>query len=132
MPPKKKEVEEKRVIKQFKDKSSNWFLDNVHYHLNENGEVVFCAGGIESEEDKEYLRQYIKRNKKSFVAREPSIFERGQVEYTEKFTTGKYVNKTVQEVFDEDVKYLRWMRDSFNFSSAQNKLKEEIINILKK
>jgi len=35
---------EKFEIRQFKDKSSNWFLNNKHYHLNEQGEIGFYCG----------------------------------------------------------------------------------------
>ena len=45
MPPKK---EEKIQIKQFKDSSSNWFVNNAHYCLNKDNEIVLdnaCGSG---------------------------------------------------------------------------------------
>lgn len=124
---KKKEIEEKRVIKQFKDKSSNWFLDNVHYHLNEEGEIIFCAGGIESEEDKEYLRQYIKRNKKVFAAREPSIFEQEEKDYSI-VNFGKFAGKSTMMIVAEDKKYARWLYEN----TTDEKIKSELKELLKK
>jgi hypothetical protein len=41
MPPKKSEEKEKFDIRQFKDKSSNWFLNNKHYYLNEKNNLIF-------------------------------------------------------------------------------------------
>lgn len=68
-----KAKEYKFVLRQFKDKSSNWFLNNKHYHLNEQGLIVFIAGGKEDEEEIKYLEEFCKRNKKPTV-KENQVF----------------------------------------------------------
>jgi hypothetical protein len=71
----KKSAEEKLKPKQFKDSSSNWWLNAKHYHLNKDGEIEFIAGGLADEKEIEFLKDFCKRNKKQFKEREPSIFE---------------------------------------------------------
>lgn len=73
---KKKDVENRFVLKQFKDKSSFWWLNNKVYHLNEENSVVFICGGKEDKEEIKYLEEFCKRNKKKYVSREPSVFEK--------------------------------------------------------
>ena len=122
---------DKIVVRQFKDGSSNFWCDGVHYNLNENGDLVFCSGGIDTEERREYMISYIKRNKKRFILRQPSILENEPKEYLEKIGNGKYAHLSVSEVFLQDKQYLKWMLDKYNFSSAQEKLKQQITEILK-
>lgn len=122
--------EEKITIKQFKDKSSNYFVNNKHYHLDENNMVVFVCGGIENIKETEYLKAYIKRKKSVFIPREPSIFENEPKDYKEVITFGQHKGKTVQEMYETERKYLSWMMKNFKFSSAQENLKKEIIEIL--
>lgn len=119
--------ENKLVVRQFKDKSSNFFVDYAHYHLNQNNELQWCAGESDSEDKRTVLMAYIKRNKKTYAPREIVV----QIDYNEILPSGKYQGKSVSEVKDLDKKYLIWLRDNFNFSPAQEKLKQEIINILK-
>lgn len=76
--PAKKETEDKITVKQFKDSSSNFWVENIHYHLNENNEIIFCAGGIDYETKREILQAYIKRNKKTFKAREESVLDKNE------------------------------------------------------
>ena len=128
MPPKK---EDKITLKQFKDKSSFWWLNNKVYHLNENNSVVFICGGERDEEEIKYLEEFCKRNKKQFKEREPNIFENEPKEYKAVFTFGKHINKSVEEVKCLDKRWLTWCRDNFKFSSAQKELKEQIEEILK-
>jgi len=127
MPPKKKETEEKITIKNFKDKSSNWFVDGVHYHLNELGDIIFCAGGIDSEERREALKTFIKKNKKCFVPREKSIFEQEEVEYST-IGFGKYSKETTLSLVNIDKRYASWLYEN----SANKKIKEELKILLKK
>lgn len=127
---KKKETEDKIVIKCFKDGSSNWWVGGVHYHLNKNNEIVFCAGGIKDDSKIELLRQFIKRNGKVYKEREISPYI-NQKEYLEVITFGKHSGKNVQTIFNEDAGWLKWCRDKYSFSSTQEKLKQEIIEILK-
>lgn len=117
--------EDKIIIKQFRDSSSNFWVDNIHYHLNEQNEIVFCAGGIDSEDKREVLRQYIRRNKKTFKPRE--IVQ--EITYKEVFRFGKYINKTLMEF--EDKAYLKWCIKNYNFKENEIVLKEEIIKYLK-
>lgn len=133
MPPKKKvELENKIEVRRFKDHSSHFWVSNHHYYLDENNEIQYASGGIDTVELREVLKAYCKRNKVTFVEREPSILDQIEKEYNSIFTFGKHKSKSVQTVFYEDNKWLIWCRDNFNFSSAENKIKEEIIEILKK
>lgn len=73
--PLKKTTEDKITIKQFKDGSSNWFVNNKHYHLDDNSVVSFICGGIEDNKETEVIKSFISRNKKVFKERSPNIFE---------------------------------------------------------
>ena len=119
----KKDKEDKFTLRQFKDKSSNWFLNNKHYHLNEQGLIVFIAGGKEDEEEIKYLEEFCKRNKKQFKEREPSIFESEPREWS-KLTFGKFKGFKINEI---ETKYLKWLI----LNSADKKLIEEIKQFLK-
>lgn len=121
----------KIVIRQFREGSSDFWVDTVHYNLNKDGEIMFCAGGIDSEDKREALKSFIKRNKKVFKKREESSLSKIEKEYNEVITFGKYINEKVQDIFYKDKKYLIWMRDSYSFSLAQKTLKEQITEILK-
>lgn len=122
----KKETEDKFTLRQFKDKSSNWFLNNKHYHLNEQGLIVFICGGKEDEEEIKYLEEFCKRNKKKFKSREPSVFESEPREWSE-LTFGKFKGQRLDVVKDTEPKYLKWLI----LNSADKKLTEEIKELLK-
>ena len=104
-------------------------MDNLHLFLDENNEIQFGAGGILTEDIKASFEAYIKRNKVKYTPREEAL--ESPVEYLETLKSGKYLNKTVSEVFDLDKKYLIWMRDKYNFG-AQKELEKQIKEILKK
>jgi len=123
MPPKK---EDKITLKQFKDKSSFWWLNNKVYHLNENNSVVFICGGERDEEEIKYLEEFCKRNKKSYCKREPSIFEQEEKEYN-KIGFGKYFQMSTIELIAQDRKYASWIVKN----SADKKLVEELKQLLK-
>jgi GTPase SAR1 family protein len=125
----KKETEDKIVIKSFRDSSSNWWVGYKHYCLDENNVLQFICGGIEDRKETEAIQEFIKRNKKKYV---PTKQSEVQKEYLEIINFGKYVNKSVQEVFHLDSKYLQWMYKEYSFSSSQEKLKQEIKEILGK
>ena len=120
MPPKK---EDKIALKQFKDKSSFWWLNNKVYHLNENNTVVFICGGERDEEEVKYLEEFCKRNKKTYCKREPSIFESEPKEYLT-ISYGKYNGKPLNEIVDIDKRYARWLYDSVTDVKIKNELKE--------
>ena len=115
--------EDKVIISQFKDKSSDFWVSGKHYHLNALGEVLFVAGGLESKEEKGALESFIRRNNKIYSPREPSIFESLSREWSE-LTFGKFKGFKINEV---DIKYLRWVV----LNSADLKLIEEIKEFLK-
>ena len=132
----KKSVEkEKFDIRQFKDKSSFWWCNNKVYHLKEDRELIFIAGGIEDSKETEEMQDYVKRNKKSYRMREKSPLNdenAPQVKsYDEVLRFGKHAGKSVEEVMAIDKKWLVWCRDNYSFNSAQEKLKQEITDILK-
>lgn len=127
MPPKPKE--DKTIFKHFRDKSSHFWVDNLHLFLDENNEVQFGAGGILTEDIKASFEAYIKRNKVKYIPREKAL--ESPVEYLETLKSGKYQNKTVSEVFEADRNYLIWMLNNYTFG-AQKELEKQIKEILKK
>lgn len=63
MPPKKKTSEDKLTVRQFRDGSQNWWCAMKHFTLDENKNIVLCAGGLWVEEEVEHLRRYLKTKK---------------------------------------------------------------------
>lgn len=127
---KKKETEEKIQIRQFKDKSGHFWVNFSHFYLNENNELLWASGESDNKEYRDYLESYIKRNKKTYQSREISPYI-NQKEYLEVVAFGKHSGKNVQTIFNEDAGWLKWCRDKYSFSSSQEKLKQEITEILK-
>jgi len=125
----KKTTEEKIVIKQFKDGSSNYWVDGKHYYLDKNNEVHFAAGGIDTEELREALRQFIKRNKKVYKPRE--VVAENRV-YEALFSFGKHNGRTTYEVFLDEPKYCLWVWENYTFKSGDEKLKMELKELLRK
>ena len=109
------------TIKQFKDKSSFWWVGYKCYHLNKDGVVEFIVGGYDTKEEREAIESFIKRNNKKFVPREESLT---QESYTLDF--GKYKDYTLEEVKKKDSQYLRWLLENTN----KEELKTEIKKIL--
>ena len=124
MPSKPKE--DKTVIKQFKDSSSNFWCDMVHYHLNEQGELIFCAGGIDKEELRTSLLSFISRNKKKYKERSPSIFETEERVWSV-LDFGKHKGLALDIIKDIEPKYLRWLYDN----TTDIKIKKELKELLK-
>ena len=124
----KKEVtESKIVIKQFRDSSSNFWCDNLHYHLNEAGELILCAGGLEKTELREALLSYIKRNKKVYKPREKSQIDEAILKQYSVIGFGKYSSLTTQDLVGTDKKYARWLYEN----CSDNKIKTELKELLK-
>jgi len=119
-------MESKIVIKQFLDKSSNFWVDYSHYLLNKDNKIVWCAGESDSETKRTVLTDYIKRNKKQFKPREESILNKEEKVYTT-LNFGKYSGKNLTEIKDLDRKYLLWLKKE----TKDDKLREEIISALK-
>lgn len=49
-------------VKQFKDKTHNWWVGYKHYTLV-NGKPMFVAGGVEDEKETEHFIKYLKNKK---------------------------------------------------------------------
>lgn len=128
MPPKTKE--DKVIIKSFKDGSSNFWCNDAHYNLNASEELIWCSGQQDSDELREALQSFIRRNKKKHSSRLPSIFETEEKEYS-KIGFGKHAGKSTLEILSEDKKWLSWMYKSYSFKSGEEKLKQEIKELLK-
>ena len=124
MPPKPKE--DKTSIKGFKDGSSNWWCNDSHYHLNEAGELIWCSGGMDTEELRNAVLSFISRNKKKYKERSPSIFETEERNWST-ITFGKHKGLTLDAIKDIEPKYLRWIYEN----SADKKLVQEIKELLK-
>lgn len=124
MPPKAKE--DKLEVRNFKDGSSNWWVGGVHYYLDENNDLQFASGGIDNEESRTVIRDFIKRNKKVFKPREPSIFESEEKVHSV-LDFGKWSGKRLDEIKDLDKGYLNWLLKN----TAKEDLKNEIKELLK-
>jgi hypothetical protein len=116
--------ETKTEIRQFRDLSSNWWINNTHYNLNALGEITFCAGGISSETDIEALRSFIKRNKKTFVASTPNVFSQELKEYSV-LNFGVHKGKRIDTLSND---YLKWLFEN----SADEKIKNEVKSLIGK
>ena len=125
-----KAKEDKIQIRQFRDSYSNWWVNDSHFYLNASEELIWGAGGQETAELREAIESFIKRNKKKFIKRAPSVLDQEEKVYREVFTFGKYSGKKVDEVVNLDRKYLQWCLKNLNFA-GKGKLKEEITEILK-
>lgn len=124
MPTKSKE--DKNIIKGFKDSSSNWWCNDSHYHLNEVGELIWCSGGMDTEELRNAVLSFISRNKKTYKPREKSLFETEEREWST-LTFGKHKGLTLDVIKDIEPKYLRWLYDN----TTDVKIKQELKEILK-
>mgnify|MGYP003595760005 FL=1 len=124
MPPKPKE--DKTSIKGFKDGSSNWWCNDSHYHLNEAGELIWCSGGMDTEELRNAVLVFISRNKKTYRPREKSLFETEEKEYT-KVTFGKFSGMSTIELTQTDKSYANWLYKS----TTDLKIKKELKELLK-
>lgn len=121
-----KAKEDKIVIKQFREGSSDFWVGNCHYNLNKDNEIIFCSGGIDSEELRAVLLSFIRRDKKTFKKRVANIFETEEKEYTT-VTFGKMSGKTTQIIVGEDKRYARWLYEN----TTDKKIKEELKELLK-
>ena len=124
MPPKPKE--DKTSIKGFKDGSSNWWCNDSHYHLNEAGELIWCSGGMDTEELRNAVLSFISRNKKTYKERSPSIFETEERVWSV-LDFGKHKGLALDIIKDIEPKYLRWIYEN----SEDKKLVQEIKELLK-
>lgn len=124
MPPKPKE--DKIQIRAFKDGSSDWFVNDAHYSLNEAGELIWCAGEVDKEELRSCLLSFISRNKKTYRPREKSLFETEERNWST-ITFGKHKGLTLDVIKDIEPKYLRWLYDN----TTDIKIKQELKEILK-
>ena len=124
MPPKLKEG--KTSIKGFKDGSSNWWCNDSHYHLNEAGELIWCSGGMDTEELRNAVLSFISRNKKTYRPREKSLFETEERNWST-ITFGKHKGLTLDAIKDIEPKYLRWLYNN----TTDIKIKQELKEILK-
>ena len=120
MPTKK---EDKVQIKQFKDSSSNWFVNFAHYYLNQNNELLWASGESDNIEYRTAIEAYIKRNKKTFKPREESILNKEEKVYIT-LNFGKYSSHKLDFIVDTDKKYARWLYDSTNDVNIKLQLKE--------
>ena len=122
----KKETEDKIVIKGFRDSSSNWWVGYKHYCLDENNILQFVCGGLENQKETEAIQEFVKRNKKKFIRRQPTVFETEEKEYT-KIGFGKYSQMTTMELVATDKKYSSWLYKN----CSDNKIKMELKELLK-
>lgn len=126
MPPKNIKTEE-IVVRQGKQNLNCYWLNMKAYQMLPNEDVVFAAGGEEDIEETALVKAFIKRNKKAY---QKQIIT-AQIEYNELIPFGKYKNQTLENVRYSDLGYLKWILDKYTFKSGEEKLKQEITEILK-
>ena len=124
MPPKSKE--DKIQIRAFKDGSSDWWVNDAHYSLNEAGELIWHAGEVDKEELRNTVLVFISRNKKKYKERSPSIFETEERVWSV-LDFGKHKGLALDIIKDIEPKYLRWLYDN----TTEIKIKQELEEILK-
>jgi hypothetical protein len=59
---KKKETEDKLIIRQFRDGRNSWWLSGKHFQLLD-GELICAAGGEPTQQELDHIIKYL-RNKK--------------------------------------------------------------------
>jgi hypothetical protein len=123
----KKSTEDKINIKNFRDSSSNWWVRDAHYFLNEENELLWAAGESDKTELRDAIESFIKRNRKVYVPRSESIFDQEEKEYS-KIGFGKYSQMSTIELVGTDRAYSKWLYEN----TADKKLKEELQILLKK
>lgn len=119
----KKEDKEKVTIKQFKDSSSNWFVNFAHYYLDKNNNLLWASGESDNTEYRTALEAYIKRNKKTFSPREQSILDKEEKVYMT-INFGKYSGLKLNELVDQDKRYSSWLYSNTSDQNIKNELKE--------
>lgn len=119
----KKEDKEKIIIKQFKDSSSNWFVNYAHYYLNKSNELLWASGESDNIEYRTALEAYIKRNKKTFKPREESILDKEEKVYMT-LNFGKFSGLKLNELVDKDKRYAIWIYTNTTDENIKTQLKE--------
>ena len=120
-----KAKEDKIQIRQFRDSSSNWWVNDSHFYLNASEELIWGAGGQETVELREAIESFIKRNKKKFIARAPSVLEQEERVYS-KVNFGKFSGLTTQGIVTQDSSYAKWLYKN----TTDSKIKEELEQLL--
>ena len=120
-----KAKEDKISIRGFKDGSSNWWVNDSHFYLNASEELIWGAGGKETAELREAIESFIKRNKKKFIARAPSVLEQEERVYS-KVNFGKFSGLTTQGIVTQDSSYAKWLYKN----TTDIKIKEELKELL--
>lgn len=127
MPPKKTIKETENTVKQGLTNKNCYWINMKAYQMLPNNEIVLSAGGEEIEVETELVKAFCVRNKKTYQNRIITT----QIEYNEVVNFGKHNGKSVQFIYDNDRQWLKWCRDNFKFNLTQEKLKQEITDILK-
>ena len=125
----KKETE--NTVKQGKSNFNNFWINYKVYQLLEDNSLVLASGGNEIETETELVKAFIKRNKKAY-AKNVTMFESEPKQYNEIIPCTDMKGKTVSEVFELNKKLLIWFREKYTFKVGEEKIKEQIIEILKK
>ena len=118
---------EENTVKQGKTNLNVLWINLKAYQLIENSVLTFAGGGRELQEETELVLSFIKRNKKAYHKYETIV----KVEYNEIVNFGKHKGLSVQHIFDNEKSWLKWCLSNYTFKIGEEKLKKEIIEILK-
>lgn len=121
----KKETE--NTVKQGKQNANNFWINYKVYQLLEDNSLVLASGGNEIETKTELVKAFIKRNKKVYN-KNVTMFNSEPKQYNEKVGFGQYSELTVSQLFEENLKYTKWILEKCNLAGRE-KLKEQIKSI---
>ena len=118
---------EENTVKQGRNNANVFWVNMKAYQMIEDSVLLFAGGGSEKQEDTELVLSFIKRNKKSYTKYATEEVK----EYNEIVNFGKHKGFSVQHIFDNEKSWLKWCLSNYTFKIGEEKLKKEIIEILK-
>ena len=118
---------EENTVKQGRNNTNVFWLNMKAYQMIENSVLLFAGGGSENQLETELVLSFIKRNKKSYT----KYVTEEVKEYNEIVNFGKHKGFSVQHIYDNEKSWLKWCLSNYTFKIGEEKLKKEIIEILK-
>ena len=118
---------EENTVKQGRNNANVFWVNMKAYQMIEDSVLLFAGGGSEKQEDTELVLSFIKRNKKSYTKYATEEVK----EYNEIVNFGKYKGFSVQYIYDNEKSWLKWCLSNYTFKIGEEKLKNQITEILK-
>ena len=118
---------EENTVKQGRNNANVFWVNMKAYQMIEDSVLLFAGGGSEKQEDTELVLSFIKRNKKTYIKYTTEEVK----EYNEIVNFGKYKGFSVQYIYDNEKSWLKWCLSNYTFKIGEEKLKNQITEILK-